>query len=189
MKRRILYRAQALALGAMLLFSQAAALLPQTGATITAATAGALGVMVITETGCGKGDALTNAQYVLDGLNGVQALLAQVSPQAEADLKLALPIAQKIKDAIAASNSASAVALIADLIPTFEKIVGQDIDGIDPNLRAEIILGLTLANIGLHFLVSNVISQPELAATRSGMINSKRVVLEVFNSKPAWRKK
>lgn len=125
---------------------------------------------------------VSTANDVLFSLNAAQPLITQFLPSAGPKITQGIAIATKLKDAIGASNSPSALGLLQELIPVFQAIVTDDIPQIhDPNVRTQIMTALALANIALHILVSHLkTNAPAAMASPQGNALSK------FASEPVW---
>ncbi len=144
-------------------------------------TAVALTATLLVSVACNP-NLVSTANDVLFSLNAAQPLITQFLPSAGPKITQGIAIATKLKEAIAASNSAGALALLQELIPTFQAIVTDDIPQIhDPNVRTSIMTALALADIGLHFLVTHVkTNAPAAMASPQGDPLSK------FASEPVW---
>jgi hypothetical protein len=135
---------------------------------------------------CSKNQLLSNAGFIVDSLHAASPLIGQFAPNAKAKLELILPIAQKLKDSVAANNATEAVGFLRQIIPTFEDIVDHDLGGLTAANKTKILAALALADIGLAFLsnyyVQHPASVPALATGRPNM------TIENFASKEVWGK-
>ena len=146
--------------------------------------ASVLAIGSVFSTGCDKGSLLSNADDVLFSLKQAKPLIATLLPNSEAKIDQALQIAQKLRDAVATSQSTEAVGYLSDLIVVFQDIVKNDIPQIqDPKLRATLLTALALADIGLHYLTKHLVNTPS-ALLKAG----KPSAVVLFDAEPVWGK-
>lgn len=112
--------------------------------------------LTMTAATCTKSDLLSNAGDVLSSLQSAQPLINQLIPNAAPRIAQAISIATKLRDAIAANQTSNGAALLVQLIPAFQSIVNQDINGLTAAQKTTILAALAVADIGLHFLVSRL---------------------------------
>jgi hypothetical protein len=136
-------------------------------------------VLALVAATCSKNDVLTNAQFVLDSFHDAAPLIAQLAPQATARLNAALSVAQKLKDAIAASETGTALDLLTSVISISQQIVNDDLKNLTEANRSKIMAALALSNIALHFIVSRLKQQPGVKAMPSP-------VLAAFDREDMW---
>lgn len=132
--------------------------------------------------GCDKQSVLSSADDVLFSLREAQPIIAQFLPSAAPKIEQGVRIAQKLRDAVANSQSTEALGFLSDLIIVFQDIVHNDIPQLtDPGTITAILSALALANIALHYLARNLVERPAaLAATpRPGAI-------AFFDAEPVW---
>ncbi len=132
---------------------------------------------------CSKESLLSNAGDVLSSLQSAQPLINQLLPNSAGKIAQAISIATKLKEGIAAGNSASAVTLLSDLIPTFQSIVNQDINGLTASQKTTILAALAVADIGLHFLVRN------LQKNLPPQAGPKAQAMAAFDAEEVWGNK
>lgn len=133
---------------------------------------------------CSKNQLLSNAGFVVDSLHAASPLIGQFAPNAKAKLDLILPVAQKLKDSVAANNATEAVGFLRQIIPTFEDIVDHDLNNLTAANKTKILAALALADIGLAFLSNYYVQHP--ASTPALATGRSRDVIAEFSTHEVW---
>ena len=138
---------------------------------------------------CNKNAILSSAEDVLFSVKEAAPLIATLLPEAAPKIQQAISIAQKLRDSISASQSTEALGYLQDLIPVFQDIVQNDVPQIhDPNVRTTIMVSLALANIGLHYIVKNLVAASDTLSTGDSRVsvNPKKNAVYAFDKEPVW---
>ncbi|HEU4391039.1 MAG TPA: hypothetical protein VFV34_24750 [Blastocatellia bacterium] len=134
---------------------------------------------------CDKSDVLSEADDVLVSLKAAAPLIGQFLPGSTERINQAVTIAEKLKVAIAASDSTNALALLSELVPVFQDIVEKDIPQIHSAAsRTQIMAALAVADIGLHLLVKRLAEAQASGAVRVGA--REHDALSSFAQQPVW---
>jgi len=131
---------------------------------------------------CSKQSLVSNANDVLTALTAARPLINQLLPRSGVKFDQAITIATKLKDAVAASQTTEAVALLSQLIPTFSSIVNEDINQLTASQKTTILASLAIADIGLHYLASHIRDNAPQVPTAGPQI----VVIVNFSNEPVW---
>lgn len=136
---------------------------------------------------CTKNQVLANAGFALDSLRAASPLVEQFLPGSKAKLDSIIPIAEKVKNAIAANNATDAVAYLRQLLPVFDDIIQHDVKGLATDTQTKILAALALADIGFSFIANFYTQHPALGAPSFPGAASSDVIAD-FARKPVWGK-
>lgn len=134
---------------------------------------------------CSKNELLSNAGFGLDSLRVAAPLIEQFLPGSKAKFDSIIPIAQKIKDAVAANNATEAVNFLRQLLPVFDDIIQHDVHTLATNIQTKLLAALALADIGFSFLANYYTQHPALGPPQSA---GSRDVIAEFARREVWGK-
>lgn len=115
------------------------------------------------------------AKDVADALEQAAPLVNQLLPAKAAVWATLIPKGRQLVEAVSASDKTTAAELVADIFPVIEDVVNS-LTG-----NTQIRIALSLANIGLHFILNHLPAAPR--AGRSGPLMAK---LQQFKDEPVW---
>lgn len=128
-----------------------------------------------------KAQGIAFAKDIASGLRSAAPLITQLKPAAGAIINRAIPIADRVIAAVEASDAVTTAALLNDLLPLVNDIVGQFTG------NTKVLAFVALADIGIHFLINHA---PEIfggAALQAAASQSAEVdPLEKYAAQPIW---
>lgn len=143
-------------------------------------------ILVMLMAGCKTGDKDQFVRYagdVISSLNAARPLIAQYLPGATEKIDQAVAIAEKMRTALAASQSTEAFGYLHDVIVLFEDVIEHDVPQIkDEALRAKILTALAIADIALNFLANHLPKPATVSVTQQDKVAE-------FAAKPVWGEK
>jgi len=147
----------------------------------------ALSVMVTTLSAftCTKNELLSNAGLAADSLRAAIPLIEQFLPGSSEKLQSIIPIAQKVKDAIAANDATNAVEFLRQLLPVFDDIIQHDVHGLPTGTQTKILAALALADIGFSFIANFYVQHPVLVAVAPSRDRGGDPIA-AFARRPVW---
>lgn len=132
-----------------------------------------------------KEQGIAFAKDIASGLRSAQPLVAQLNPKAGELLATGIPIADQIITAVGKGDAVTVVALLNDLLPIVNQVVGQFTSNI------KVLTFMALADIGIHFLINHA---PEIFGTadmqqlalRANRPGDPANAIRAYAQRPAW---
>lgn len=124
---------------------------------------------------CKKAVLVAFAEDAFVSLKQAQPYITTLLPQKAEQWAKVVASAEKLVAAVKASDKVTAVALLADITPTVQEIVG-DLGG-----NVTVLTILAVADIALHFLVNHISLDPVVVGA-----NPKLVKLVGFKNAEVW---